>query len=119
MKGIGVKYIKAQNKDILDSHHLVIQTEWMQLVGCIHMFPRTSAGENRRLDYLADETESCFFAKAKGYRIYISLCSALKPVSDEELIYYKNTIHEYLQEMVEFYTENMSEGMRGEFADKE
>lgn len=119
MKGIGVRYIKAQNKDVLDNHHLVIQTGWMQLVGSIHMFSRTSAGENKRLDYLAGEKESCFFAKAMGYRIYISLHSALKPVSDEELAYYKNNIHEYLQEMVDFYTENMSEGMRGGFADKE
>lgn len=119
MKGIGVRYIKAQNKDVLDNHHLVIQTGWMQLVGCIHMFSHTSSGKARRLEYLASETEPYFFAKAKGYHIYISLYSSLKPISDEELTCYKNTIHKYLQEMVDFYTENMSEGMRGKFTDKE
>ena len=48
---------------------------------------------------------------------HVSLYGALKPVSEEEVQEYKETIHEYLQEMAQFYAEQMTEGMRREYAD--
>ena len=38
-------------------------------------------------------------------------------MSQKEVQAHKETIHEYLQEMAQFYAENMTEGMRRHFAD--
>lgn len=117
MKSIGVKYIRASHKDVNNGQHLVIQTDWMQLVGCVRFFSRNDRGEEGRKAYLASKVDPHFFAKANGYRVYVSLYGALKPVSEEEVQEYKETIHEYLQEMAQFYAEQMTEGMRREYAD--
>ena len=42
MKTIGVKYLRAKNKDVADGLVLVVQTECMQLVGVARLFSRTT-----------------------------------------------------------------------------
>lgn len=41
MKAIGVKYLKAENKEVANGLDLVIQTEGMQLVGVARLFSHT------------------------------------------------------------------------------
>ena len=68
--------------------------------------------------YLEDKTEPYFFAKAVGYRVYISLHSTLADYyTQKEVMENKYEIHQYLQEMAQFYAENMTEGMRRQYAD--
>ena len=118
MKTIGVKYLRAKNKEVANGLDLVIQTDGMQLVGVARLFSRTDRGEEGRKMYLEDKTEPYFFAKAVGYRVYISLYSTLADYySQEEVMENKYEIHHYLQEMAQFYAENMTEGMRRQFAD--
>lgn len=118
MKTIGVKYLRAKNKEVANGLDLVIQTDGMQLVGVARLFSRTDRGEEGRKMYLEDKTEPYFFAKAVGYRVYISLHSTLADYySQEEVMENKYEIHHYLQEMAQFYAENMTEGMRRQFAD--
>ena len=120
MKTIGVKYLRAKNKEVANGLDLVIQTDGMQLVGVARLFSRTDRGEEGRKMYLEDKTEPYFFAKAVGYRVYISLHSTLADYySQEEVMENKYEIHHYLQEMAQFYAENMTEGMRRQFADDE
>lgn len=52
MKTIGVKYLRAKNKDVADGLDLVVQTEGMQLVGVARLFSRTDRGEEGRRMYL-------------------------------------------------------------------
>lgn len=119
MKTIGVKYIRAKHKDVANGLDLVIQTDGMQLVGVARLFSRTDRGEEGRRAYLADKADPCFFAKAVGYRVYISLHSTLADqYSQREVQELKYEIHGYLQEMAQFYAENMTEGMRRQFADE-
>lgn len=119
MKKLEARYVKAQNRDIFNNSDLVVQTGWMQLVGTVRVFKRNPDNETRRKNYLTSKTDPHFFAKAKGYRVYISLYSALNPVSQDEVLAHKETIHEYLQEMAEFYVTNMSEGDKRRYADSE
>lgn len=118
MKNIGVTYVRAKNKDVAGGLDLVIQTDWLQLVGVARLFSRTDRGEQGRLQYLADKDDPCFFAKATGYRVYISLHSTLlDDLKQKEVMENKYEIHKVLQEMAQFYAENMTEGMRRQFAD--
>ena len=118
MKTIGVKYLRAKNKEVANGLDLVIQTDGMQLVGVARLFSRTDRGEEGRRMYLEDKTEPYFFAKAVGYRVYISLYSTLADYyTQEEVRENKYEIHHYLQEMAQFYAENMTEGMRRQYAD--
>lgn len=119
MKELGVSYVKAQNQDVFNNSDLVVQIGWMQLVGTVRLFKRNSDNETRRKNYLTSKTDPHFFAKAKGYRVYISLHSALNPVPQEEVLRHKEAIHEHLQEMAEFYVSNMSEGDKRRYADSE
>lgn len=120
MKTIGVKYLRAKNKEVADGLDLVIQTEGMQLVGVARLFSKTERGEECRQQYLADKTDPCFFAKAVGYRVYISLHSSLcDHYTQREIQEEKYEIHRYLQEMAQFYAENMTEGMRRQYSDIE
>ena len=99
MKTIGVKYLRAKNKEVANGLDLVIQTDGMQLVGVARLFSRTDRGEEGRKMYLEDKTEPYFFAKAVGYRVYISLHSTLADYySQEEVMENKYEIHHYLQE---------------------
>lgn len=66
---------------------------------------------------LASKDDPHFFAKANGYRVYISLYGALGHIPQKEVQANKEVIHEYLQEMAQFYAENMTDGMRRHFAD--
>lgn len=117
MKTIGVKYLRGKNKDVADGLDLVVQTEGMQLVGVARLFSRTDRGEEGRRMYLEDKTEPYFFAKAIGYRVYISLHSTLADYyTQKEVMENKYEIHQYLQEMAQFYAENMTEGMRRQYA---
>ena len=69
--------------------------------------------------YLQDKVDPHFFAKAMGYRVYISLHSTLADqYTQREVQANKYEIHHYLQEMAQFYAENMTEGMRRQFADE-
>lgn len=119
MKELGVRYVKAQHQDIFNNSDLIVQIGWMQLVGTVRLFKRNPDNEIRRKNYLTSKTDPHFFAKAKGYRVYVSLYSALSPVSQNEVLAFKETIHEYLQEMAEFYITNMSEGDKRRYADSE
>lgn len=120
MKTIGVKYLRAKNKEVADGLDLVVQTDGMQLVGVARLFSKTERGEECRQQYLADKTDPCFFAKAVGYRVYISLYSTLADeYSQKEVQREKYEIHRYLQEMAQFYAENMTEGMRRQYSDIE
>lgn len=119
MKTIEVKYLRAKNKDVAGGLDLVVQTGWMQLVGVARLFSRNERGEEGRRQYLASKSDPCFFAKASGYRIYISLHSSLMEVSQKEVMQNKYEIHRCLQEMAQFYAENITDGMRRQFADVE
>ena len=52
--------------------------------------------------YLASKDDPHFFAKANGYRVYISLYGALGHIPQKEVQANKEAIHEYLQEMAQF-----------------
>ena len=117
MKAIGVKYVRAKNKDLNNGQDMVIQTDWMQLVGMVRTFSKDARGEEGQKMYLASKDDPHFFAKANGYRVYISLYGALSHIPEKEVQANKEAIHEYLQEMAQFYAENMTEGMRRHFAD--
>lgn len=117
MKAIGVKYLRARNKELNNGQDMVIQTEWMQLVGMVRTFSKDARGEEGRKMYLATKDAPHFFAKANGYRVYISLYGALSHIPEKEVQANKKAIHDYLQEMAQFYAENMPEGMRRHFAD--
>lgn len=118
MKNIGVPYVRAKNKDVANGLDLVIQTNWFQLVGVARLFSRTKRGEEGRQQYLANKIDPCFFAKAAGYRVYISLHSTLlEDLTQQEVMENKYEIHKCLQEMAQFYAENMTEGMRRQYAD--
>lgn len=119
MKTIGVKYLRAKNKEVAEGLDLVIQTDGMQLVGVARLFSRTDRGEEGRRQYLEDKIDPCFFAKAVGYRVYISLHSSLcDHYTQREVHEAKYDIHRHLQEMAQFYAENMTDGMRRQFADE-
>lgn len=117
MKAIGVKYVRAKHKELNNGQDMVIQTGWMQLVGMVRTFSKDERGEEGRKMYLASKNDPYFFAKANGYRVYISLYSALNHIPEKEVQANKEAIHEYLQEMAQFYAENMTDGMRRHFAD--
>lgn len=117
MKAIGIKYLRAKNKELNNGQDMVIQTECMQLVGMVRTFSKDARGEEGRKMYLASKDDPHFFAKANGYRVYISLYGALSHIPEKEVQANKEAIHEYLQEMAQFYAENMTEGMRRHFAD--
>ena len=85
MKAIGVKYVRAKNKDLNNGQDMVIQTDWMQLVGMVRTFSKDARGEEGRKMYLASKDDPHFFAKANGYRIYISLYGALSHIPEKEV----------------------------------
>ena len=51
MKAIGVKYLRAKNKELNNGQDMVIQTEWMQLVGMVRTFSKDARGEEGRKMY--------------------------------------------------------------------
>lgn len=119
MKGIGIKYVVTNSlKDELQSL-AIIQTGGMQLVGKVRFFSRDKRGEQGRRAYLAQKTDPYFFAKAQGYRIYISLHSGLHPISQKTILENKEYIHAILSEMAAFYAESITDGMRQHYADME
>ena len=118
MKYIGVPYVRAKNKEVADGLDLVIQTDWLQLVGVVRMFSRTEKGEECRRRYLDSKTDPCFYAKAPGHRIYISLHSTLlSDVTQKEVELSKKEIHKSLQEMGKFYIGTLPEGLLRNYAD--
>lgn len=120
MKTIGVKYVRAKNKGVADGLDLVVQTGGMQLVGVARLFSKTDRGEECRRQYLAGKTDPCFFAKAVGYRVYISLYGTLADkYSQKEVMQKKHEIHRILQEMAQYYAESVTEGMRRHYSDIE
>lgn len=119
MKGIEVKYVVTNSlKEELQSM-AVIQTGGMQLVGKVRLFSREKRGEQGRRAYLAQKTDPHFFAKAQGYRIYISLHSGLRPISQRTILENREYIHGILSEMAAFYAESITDGMRRQYADME
>lgn len=117
MKAIGVEFLRAKNKDINNGQDLVVQTIGLQLVGTVRTFSKDARGEEGRRMYLESKTDPHFFAKANGYRVYISLHSSLEGLSQRFVNENKELIHECLQDMAQFYAENMTEGMRRHFAE--
>lgn len=118
MKTIGVDFVTAKNKDLNNGQHMVIQTNDMQLVGFVRTFSKDARGEEGRRKYLESKLDPCFFAKAVGYRVYISLYASLADeYTQEEILSCKHEIHNTLQQMAQFYAENMTEGMRRHFSD--
>ena len=118
MKTIGVNFVTAKNKDLNNGQHMVIQTNDMQLVGFIRTFSKDTRGEEGRRKYLESKSDPCFFAKAIGYRVFISLYASLADeYTQEEIMENKYEIHHTLQQMAQFYAENMTDGMRRHFAD--
>ena len=119
MKSIGVRYVRAKNREINNGQDMVIQTDWMQLVGVVRYFSSDERGESLRREFLATKTDPHFFAKADGYRVYISLYGALSRIPQRDVMTYKEDIHEVLREMAQFSAENMTDGMCRHYADKQ
>lgn len=119
MKGIEVKYVVTNSLREELQTMAVIQTGGMQLVGKVRFFNRDKRGEQGRRAYLAQKTDPHFFAKAQGYRIYISLHSGLRPISQQTILENREYIHDVLSEMAAFYAESITEGMRRQYADME
>lgn len=119
MKGISdyLEFVRVRGRDTVDGRDLVISTEAPHLVGAIRTFAFTEVQENFRLQFLENMKEPYFFAKAHGYRIYITLFGGLTNLPNS-VIEDKEKVHELLSRMVEYYAANcVSEGFLREYAD--
>ncbi len=118
LKNIGVKYLKAQNKDVSENRFLIVQTGGLQLVGIVHLFDHKTKSENIRRSFLDNITNPYFFAKASGLRLYVCLHSSLSFIPQEQVMRMQEEIHNILCEMAEFYAESITDGMRRHYADE-
>lgn len=118
MKNIKQQYIRGKHNEVANGMDLVIQTAWPQLVGVVHRFGHTEQSEAKRLEFLSKVSNNPFyFAKANGYRIYVTLCCALCPIRESDVTGWNELLHQSLQEMAMFDITQITEGMRNNYAD--
>lgn len=118
MKGLSeyLDFIRVRGRDSVDMRDLVISTEAPHIVGAIRTFAYNEVQENFRLQFLEGMKEPYFFAKAHGYRIYITLWGGLTTLPND--VMNKEEIHNLLVRMVEYYAANcVSDGFRREYSD--
>lgn len=121
MKGLDqyLDFIRVRGRDAVDMRDLVISTEAPHIVGAIRMFAYSEAQENYRLQFLEKMEEPHFFAKAHGYRIYITLWGGLSSLPNT-VLQDKVSIRNTLARMVQYYADEcISDGMRREYADEQ
>ncbi|MBQ8361035.1 MAG: hypothetical protein IJX44_03705 [Bacteroidaceae bacterium] len=120
MKGISdyLEFVRVRGgRDAVDARDLIISTDRPHLVGAIRTFAFTEVQENFRLEFLEKQRDPYFYAKANGYRIYITLFGGLTPLPNF-VLEDKEGIHAILQNMVNYYANQcISDGMRREYAD--
>lgn len=110
MKTLETKYVVAQSKEENDGYRLIIQTGSVHLVARIRTFSTQPKGEESRREFLSHMLNPLYFCKARGYRLYTCLYAALDPVSDEYINDHIDEVRDVLQEMADFYVEQLSEG---------
>ena len=119
MKTITQKYLRAKHPDIAGGHDLMVQTAWPQIVASVRLFGPMPKNEESRREFLESYSHNAYyFAKANGYRIYVSVQGSLQPI-EEQVQGWKELVHSTLQEMVEFYVSQISDGMRRQYSDLE
>lgn len=118
MKTINQPYLRAKHPEIAGGRDLVVQVAWPQLVGSTHLFANTTQGEENRCKFLQSMNNPYSFAKANGYRVYITIAGSMLPVHESEVTGWNEQMHQSLQEMAMFYANQMTEGMRRQYTDE-
>lgn len=118
MKKIYQPYVETKAPGFAGgSRRCILQTKGLQLVGAIHLFKPTHADEAERRSFIDGHKNPYLWAKAAGYRIYIRLEGSLRYISPEETEERQEEIHTILAEMAEYYADNITDGMRRQYAD--
>lgn len=118
MKTINQQYLRAKHPEIAGGRDLVIQVARPQFVCSVCLFNRSSKGEENRLNLLDSLNNPYSFAKANGYRIYTIIVGTMLP-DEEQTAGWNELMHQTLQEMAMFYANQMTEGMKKQYADEE
>lgn len=118
MKTINQQYLRAKHPEIAGGLDLVIQVARPQFVCSVRLFSRHAKGEESRLQFLDNMNNPYSFAKANGYRIYTTIVGTMLP-TEEQVTGWNELMHQTLQEMAMFYANQMTDGMKRQYADEE
>lgn len=118
MKRIEQVYIRAKHPEVNGGQDMVLQTVGMKLLGGVRFFNPDEKGEAQRRKFIETRDNPYHWAKANGYRVYVQLCGGLRSIYPAEMHDLREEIHTTLQEMAQFYAEQMTDGMKRHYADR-
>ena len=119
MRRIEQEYLRVRHPDLHRGQDMVLQTVGLKLLGGVRYFNPDKKGEKALQAYLETQKNIYHWAKADGYRVYVSLCGGLRSIRPQEMEELRDEIYKTMKEMANFYASVMTEGMRRHFADKE